>query len=212
MRLHEDPRAPNVRRVRLFIAEKGLDIPSAPVDIVAGDQRSAAFRAINPFGRVPVLELDDGTYLAESLAICRYLEALHPDPPLFGGPDPANAARVEMWNERVVHYLLYPIFHLFRHTHAAAMGLEPAQIAEWGEMNRDKLHAALDIFETALGDGRAWLTGDGYSIADINALAGIDFMRVCRERLDAQRWPRLKAWHERMQARPAVRATPVVLR
>src|ERR1700678_4005367 len=108
MKLYDGGRAPNPRRVRIFLAEKGITVPAEQVDLGTMQQRSEAFTAINPMQRVPALLLDDGTVIAESIAICRYFEALHPDPPLFGR-GALDAALVEMWNRRVELHLFFPV-------------------------------------------------------------------------------------------------------
>ena len=115
MKLYDGGRAPNPRRVRIFLAEKGISVPMEQVDLGALEQKSAAFTAINPVQRVPALVLDDGTVLTESVAICRYFEALHPEPPLFGR-GALSAAQVEMWNRRIELHFLFPVSHVFRNS------------------------------------------------------------------------------------------------
>src|SRR6185503_19924205 len=126
MKLYDGGRAPNPRRVRVFLAEKGITIPLEQVDLGALAQKSSAFTAINPLQRVPALVLDDGTILTESIAICRYLEALHPEPPLFG-TGAKEAAIVEMWQRRVELHLLFPVAHVFRNSHPAMKEMEVPQ-------------------------------------------------------------------------------------
>ena len=118
MKLYDGGRAPNPRRVRIFLAEKGITVPAEQVDLGTMQQRSKAFTAINPMQRVPALLLDDGTVIAESIAICRYFEALHPDPPLFGW-GALESALVEMWNRRAELHLLFPVAAVFQHQHPA---------------------------------------------------------------------------------------------
>ena len=113
MKLYDGGRAPNPRRVRIFLAEKGLSVPMEKIDLGALQHKSAEFTAINPLQRVPVLVLDDGTVITESIAICRYFEALQPDPPLFGR-GPLEIANIEMWNRRLeLHFLLPVAFEVF---------------------------------------------------------------------------------------------------
>ncbi len=100
MKLYDGGRAPNPRRVRIFLAEKGLSVPMVQVDIMAGEQKAPEIAALNPMMRVPILEFDDGTVLSESVAICRYFEEMHPEPPLMG-VDARDRATVEMWNRRM---------------------------------------------------------------------------------------------------------------
>ena len=117
MKLHEAATAPNCRRVRIFLAEKGIEVPIVPVDLGKAENRQAPFRQMNPMGRVPVLELDDGTFIAESVAICRYFEQVQPEPALMGGADPEQAARIEMWQRRMELEVALPIMQVFRNTH-----------------------------------------------------------------------------------------------
>src|SRR5687767_2163753 len=116
MKLYEDQRAPNPRRVRVFLAEKGVEVPRQSVEIMALAHRTPEVTALNPMARLPFLVLDDGRVIAESIAICRYFEALHPQPPLFG-TDAADQGLVEMWQRRVEQNLLMPISYAFRHGH-----------------------------------------------------------------------------------------------
>ena len=118
MRLYDGGRAPNPRRVRIFLSEKGIAVPIAPVDLGAMEHKSERYSAVNPLRRVPALELDDGTVITESIAICRYFEAMQPEPALFG-VGALEIARVEMWQRRIELHLLAGIQHVFRHLHPA---------------------------------------------------------------------------------------------
>src|SRR6478735_10385215 len=118
MKLYDVGRAPNPRRVRIFLAEKGIEIEKQQVDIGALEHKGPAYTAINPLQQVPTLVLDDGTVITESIAICRYFEALQPEPPLFGR-GALEIARVEMWNRRLELHFLFPISHVFRNSHPA---------------------------------------------------------------------------------------------
>src|SRR5688500_7516641 len=127
MIFYDSPRpAPNPRRVRIFAAEKGIELPSEQVSMLKGEQRGEACRAINPLGQTPSLKLDDGTIITERVAICRYLEALHPDPPLFGR-DPLDAATIEMWIRRVELRLMVPTGMIWMHTHPFTARVMPHQ-------------------------------------------------------------------------------------
>src|SRR6185503_18934231 len=137
MKLYDGGRAPNPRRVRVFLAEKGLSVPLEQVDLGALAQKSDAFTAINPIQRVPVLVLDDGTVIAESLAICRYFEELHPEPALFGR-GALEKATIEMWQRRLELHLLFPISHVFRNSHPAMAKMEVPQVAAWAEANKPR--------------------------------------------------------------------------
>jgi glutathione S-transferase len=203
MKLYDGGRVPNARRVRIFLAEKGVSIPLVPVDLGRGEHKSADFTAINPLQRVPALALDDGTVICESLAICRYVEALHPEPPLFG-TDPLSIARIEMWERRIEHGLLAQIAAIFRHTHPAMAELEVPQVPAWGEANRPKVEASLAFLDRHLAQS-PFLAGDAFSVADISALVGLDFLRLARMRVPEE-LAALTAYHERLKARPSAAA------
>jgi glutathione S-transferase len=202
MKILEFSAAPNPRRVRIFLAEKGLDVPLEPVDIARGENRQPEFLARNPLGTVPVLELDDGTCLAESVAICRYFEELHPEPPLFGR-GPLERARVEMWNRRMELELFAPIAQVFRNTHAFFKG-RIEQVPEYGELCRRSVAKRLAWLDGELA-ARPFVAGDRYTIADITALVGIDFGRPSGIRI-APEQKSLARWHEAVSARPSAQA------
>src|SRR5215472_18921156 len=126
MKLYDGGRAPNPRRVRIFLAEKGIKVPAEQIDLGALQQRTEAYTAINPLQRVPVLVLDDGTVIAESIAICRYLEASSPSPPMFG-VGALEQAMVEMWNRQVEQHLYFPVSQVFRHLHPGMKDTEVPQ-------------------------------------------------------------------------------------
>ena len=203
MKLYDGGRVPNARRVRIFLAEKGVSIPLVPVDLGKGEHKSEAYTAINPLQRVPALALEDGTVICESLAICRYVEALHPEPPLFG-TDPLSIALVEMWERRIEHGLLAQIAAIFRHTHPAMAELEVPQVPAWGEANRPKVEASLAFLDRYLAQS-PFLAGDAFSVADISALVGLDFLRLARMRVPEE-LAALTAYHERLKARPSAAA------
>src|SRR5215475_2149064 len=146
MKLYDGGRAPNPRRTRIFLAEKGIKLPIEQVDLGHMEQKSAAYVAINPLMRVPALVLDDGTVLTESIAICRYFEALQPDPPLFGR-GALEQAKVEMWNRRLELDLLLPIAQVFRHQHPAMAAFEQPQVPQWGEANKPRIMSFLTLFD-----------------------------------------------------------------
>ena len=149
MKLYDGGRAPNPRRVRIFLAEKGITVPTEQVDLGAMQQRSEAFTAINPMQRVPALLLDDGTVIAELIAICRYFEALHPDPPLFGR-GALESALVEMWNRRAELHLLFPVAAVFQHQHPAMKQMVQPQVPDWGEANKPRVSAFLQFLDGEL--------------------------------------------------------------
>ena len=178
MKLFDGGRAPNPRRVRVFLAEKGIEVPLAPVDMGAMEHKSAEIASRNPLQRLPVLELDDGTVICESVAICRYFEELHPEPALFGR-GAVGKALVEMWQRRMEFNLLTPVAQAFRHIHPAMKEWEVPQIPEWGEANKPKAIEFLRILDAELAD-REFAAGDEYSIADITGLIALDFMKPAR--------------------------------
>jgi glutathione S-transferase len=194
--------APNPRRVRIFAAEKGITLPTRDVSIIAREQKAADFVALNPRGQTPALQLDDGTVIAESVAICRYLEVLHPDPPLFG-TSAQEQATIEMWSRRVEMILMPPVGAVWVHTHAFTAAL-PGRNAEWGEANRPRVDDALRFFNGALR-GREFLASDGYSIADILLLTTVDFAQFIGIAMPDD-CTALRDWHARASARPSAAA------
>lgn len=204
MKIYEDRAAPNPRRVRIFLAEKGVTgIEFVPVPLAEDAQRRAEFLAKNPLGWVPVLALDDGRYLSETLAICRYFDHLHPDPPLLGLPG-ADAAFVEMWQRRMEFEIFWPIANVFRHTHPFFKGRHP-QVPAFGEVQRELTLKRLAWLDSELTDGRPFIAGERYTVADITALCGIDFGRVSGIRLTDEH-PHLRRWHAAVSARPSANA------
>src|ERR1700751_147003 len=144
MKLYDGGRAPNPRRTRIFLAEKGITLPLEQVDLGAMAQKSPAYAAINPLKRVPALVLDDGTIITESIAICRYFEALCPDPPLFGRAA-LDSALTEMWNRRAELHLFVPVSNIFRHLHPAMKEREVPQVPAWGEANKPRVFEFLQF-------------------------------------------------------------------
>jgi len=203
LKIIEDGRAPNPRRVRMFLAEKGIDIEYEQIDIMKGEQFAAGFSAGNPLHRVPVLVLDDGTVLSETIAICRYFEEIQPDPALFGRT-PLERAVVEMWQRRMELNLLLAVAQCFRHLHPAMAELEVPQVPAWGEANRPRAIALLELLDREL-DNRPYIAGENFSVADITALVAIDFMKPARiERPDGL--ANLERWHQSVSARPSASA------
>ena len=194
--------APNPRRVRIFAAEKGIALPTRDLSIPAREHKSDEFIALNPRGQTPALQLDDGTVIAESVAICRYLEVTHPEPPLFG-VSATEQALIEMWNRRVEMVLMPPVGAVWVHTHKFTERL-PGRNLEWGESNRPRVFEALTYFDAAL-EGREFLASDSYSIADILLLCTVDFAAFIGIPLPAD-LPHLQVWHARVSARPSASA------
>ncbi len=202
MILYDSKIAPNPRRVRVFLAEKGVSVPVRQVDIGSQENRKPPFLARNPFGGLPVLELDDGTCIAESVAICRYFEELHPEPPLLG-TDARDRALVEMWSRRTELELWRFVTGCFQHTHDYFKD-RIEQVPAWGELCRKTARERLVIFDRELA-GRPFLAGERYTIADITALCALDFGRVVDIRI-APEQKHLARWHEAVSARPSAKA------
>jgi glutathione S-transferase len=203
MKLYDGGRAPNPRRTRIFLAEKGITLPLEQVDLGALQQKSPAYKAINPLQRVPALVLDDGTVIAESIAICRYFETMQPDPALFGR-SALEIARIEMWNRRLELHLLFPVSHVFRNSHPAMKDMEVPQVPAWAEANKPRILDFLSVFNDEL-KGRPFAAGDRYSVADITGLVAIDFMKPAKLGV-ADELANLKRWHAEVSARPSAKA------
>ena len=167
-----DP-APNPRRVRLFCKVKGIRLPTATVSITDREHRGEAYLAVNPLGQTPALALDDTRVLTESVAICRYLEALNPDPPLFGR-NPEEGAFISMWIRRAELRLMVPVGMVWAHTHPYTARVVVPQYKEFGESQRPRAQAAMREFDSVFAT-RDWLEGDDISMADICLLTTIDF-------------------------------------
>lgn len=178
MKILETRQAPNPRRVRMFLAEKGVTVAFEEHDLMRGALRTPEFAKLNKDQRVPVLVLDDGTAISETMAICRYFEAEHPEPPLFGR-GAREQGLIEMWNRRMELGMLSHVAGAFRHLHPAMAKLEVPQIKEWGEACKVKATAALTALNDTLATSR-YVAGDAFSVADITALCTIDFMRPSR--------------------------------
>ena len=202
MKVHDSKAAPNPRRVRIFVAEKGLDVPFEAVDIMNAVNRQAEFRQKNPMGTVPVLELDDGTCIAESAAICRYFEEIQPEPPLLG-VDATDRAVVAMWDRRMEFELLLPIADSFRQHHAFFKG-RIEQCPEYAEVAKRWAVQNLAWLDEALAD-RQFVAGERFSVADITALCAVDFGRVSKIGI-APEQKNLARWHEAVSARPSAKA------
>ena len=197
---NENNPAPNPRKVRIYLAEKGLDVPLSRIEMAKRQHKSPEFIAKNSLGQVPVLELDDGTYLCESLAICRYFEELHPEPALFG-IDARDKALVEMWVRRVEFRLWRPMSMVWRHADPRTAFLGN-QFKEFGEANRQILFDEMRWLDREIDDGRAFIAGERYSIADIVTLCGLDFAGFVQMPIPAE-CRALTAWHARITARPS---------
>ncbi|HVN64278.1 MAG TPA: glutathione S-transferase [Candidatus Binataceae bacterium] len=202
MKLYDFTHAPNPRRVRIFLAEKGITVPMEQINLAAADNRKPEFLKKNPMGSVPVLELDDGTCIAESVAICRYFEETNPKPPLMG-IDAKDKALVEMWNRRMEFEVLMMSAQAFRNTNAFFKGRIP-QVPEYGEICKSAALKRLEWLDNELAN-REFIAGPRYTIADITALVGIDFGRITDIRIgDSQK--NLARWHAAVSSRPSAKA------
>jgi len=203
MKLYDSKMAPNPRRTRIFLAEKGITIPTEQVDMMTMAHKTPEYTAINPLQRMPALVLDDGTVIAESIAICLYFEALQPEPPLFG-VGAKEIATVEMWNRRCEINFFANVAAVFRHLHPAMKELEVPQVPAYAEAMRPRAVWFLEFLNKELS-GREFVASDRFSVADITTLCAVDFMKPSRivmpESLD-----HLKRWHAAVSARPSARA------
>jgi glutathione S-transferase len=203
MKLYDGGRAPNPRRTRIFLAEKGIILPLEQVDLGALQQRTPGYTAVNPLQRVPALVLDDGTVITESIAICRYFEELQPDPPLFGR-GALEVAQIEMWQRRVEQNLLAGISHVFRNSHPAMKEMEVPQVPAWAEANKPRIMDFLVVLDRQLAD-HPFIAGDRYSVADITGLVGVDFMKPAKLAVP-DNLSNIQRWHAAVSARPSAQA------
>ena len=203
MLLYHDLRAPNPRRVRIFLAEKGVAYDTIEVSIAAAAHQTPEFRKKNPIALLPVLELADGRVLRESMAICRYIEALHPEPNLMG-KDPWESAQIEQWNRHAELELFLPVAQVNRNTHPFWKD-RVRQVPEFGEIMRELLASRMDWFEEELGR-RPYMAGDRFTVADITALCGLEFGKLSNIRIKAETHPNLAAWYARVLERPSSKA------
>jgi len=202
VKLYDSTLAPNPRRVRIFLAEKGISVPTVQVDIAKAENRQPPYLAKNPLGGVPILELDDGTIIAETVAICRYFEEIQPNPPLLG-TDAKDRALVEMWQRRMELEVALPIMQTFRNTHAFFKGRIP-QVPEYGEVCRGAAESRMRWVDSELAS-RSFVAGDRFTIADITLLVGIDFGRVTNIRI-APESKNLQRWYDEVSSRPSAKA------
>ena len=203
MKLFDGGRAPNPRRVRIFLAEKGISVPLVPVDMAALEHKKEAVSSRNPLMRLPVLELDDGTILTETIAICRYFEELQPQPVLFGSGALGKAV-VEMWQRRVEQNLFAAVAAAFRHIHPAMKEWEVPQVPEWGEVNKPKAVDFMRILDHELAT-REFIAGDAFSVADITGLCALDFLKPARIAIPEELTHVLR-WHQVLKSRPSAAA------
>ncbi len=209
MKFYDCSTAPSPRRVRIFIAEKGIDIPTVQVALREGEQLTPEFRRLNPWCTVPVLELDDGTSISEAIAVCRFLEEAYPEPPLMG-VDAKDAGVVAMWEHRCEIDGFLAVVEAFRNSSPAFKdrGLTGAadaeQIPALGERGRARTERFLGVLDARLGEAE-YVAGDHYSVADITALVTVDFAAWTKVAV-ADDLSNLRRWHEAVSARPSAKA------
>ena len=205
MQLYTAPRAPNPRRVTMFMAEKGITgVTLVPVDLNAQEHKAAAFRAKSPLATVPALELDDGRILTETRAICTWLEGRFPEPNLMGR-DFEERAFIEMHDRRVEWYWLLPIANCVRHTHPGLAALEQPQFADFGRSQGEKVRETARWFDAWLQQ-HPWMAGDRFTIADITAFCAIEFARgLMKFKPGAEGLANLQAWRDRIAERASAK-------
>ena len=203
MKIIETRVAPNPRRVRIFLHEKKISMPFEEFELKVDNIRSDEFAKANPMRQVPILVLDDGTCISETIAICRYFEELTPEPALFGRTA-LEKARIEMWNRRVELGLFYAVAQAFRHLHPAMVEREVPQVTEWGEANKQKAVARLGVIDEQLR-GSEFVAGPEFSVADITALVAVDFMAAARIEVPDE-LTGVKRWHGEVSGRESAQA------
>ncbi len=204
VKLHTSARAPNPRRVDMFLAEKGVKIERVLVDLNAGQHKSDDFRAKNPIARVPVLELDDGRLLPESRAICTYLEGIYPEPNLMG-KDATERAFIEAADRQVEFSIFMTIGNAIRHSHPGLAVLESPQFAEFGASQLGKLTGNARWLDERLAT-QPFVAGERFTIADITAFCAIEFAKLLKWRPADGGLDHLAAWRERIAQRPSAAA------
>ncbi|GAA6186517.1 MULTISPECIES: glutathione S-transferase family protein [Alteromonadaceae] len=202
MKIYDTHTAPTPRRVRIFLAEKGIDMEYVQVDLAKGENISPEMRLKNPIGKVPILELDDGTCIGESVAICRYFEALQPEPALMG-TTPLQQAQIEMWQRQVEFALFMQVGMCFQHT-TGYFKDRMTPVPEYGEVAGISASKYLNVLEKRLGQSE-YVAGDTFSIADITAMCAIDFARVVKIKLKDDQ-VNLQRWYDSVSARPSASA------
>ena len=202
MKIYDTTTAPTPRRVRIFLAEKGIEMEYIQVDIAKGMNLSPEMRAKNPLGKVPILELDDGTCISETLAICEYFEAVQPEPALLG-KTPLQKAQIMQWQQRAELYLFMQVGMCFQHS-TGYFKDRMTPVPEYGKEAGINAQKFLHMLNNHLADN-TYLAGDEFSIADITALAAIDFARVVKIRIQPEQ-EHLQRWYDLLQERESVKA------
>ena len=202
MLLYHDPRAPNPRRVRIFLAEKGVTVDTIEVSIAAQANRAETYLTKHPLGLLPILELEDGRVLRESMAICRYIEELHPEPNLLG-TDAWERAVIDEWSRHAEFEILFPVAQTFRNTHPFWVG-RLKQAPEFGAIMKDLTYERMAWLDRELAQ-RPYLAGPRFTVADITLLCGLEFGKIVDVRL-SDAFPNLVRWHAEVKARPSYKA------
>jgi len=202
MKIYEASTAPNARRVRMFLAEKNVDMEYVQLDIAAGENLNPENRAKNPTTKIPFLELDDGTCIGETLAICRYFEETVSDNPLMGRT-PLEKAQVEMWQRRVEFYFMMQVGMCFQHS-TGYFKDRMTPVPEYGAVAGKAATKYLDDLNAQLADSK-YLVGDYFSIADINLICALDFARVVKIKMSDEHTHLLR-WYQDVSARPSAKA------
>ena len=203
MKIYDFALAPNPRRLRIFLAEKGIKVPNEQINIFEGKNRTPEFLAKNPAGGLPVLELDDGSHLAESVAICRYFEGLHPEPNLMG-KDLREQVEIEMWNRRVELNLFGPVSRAFQHTNPLFKG-RLQQFPDYGATQLATATQQLKWLDEQIGD-KPFIAGKRYTIADITAIVAIEFGEQMAGLKVDPALKNLNRWHQSVASRPSAKA------
>ncbi|HEY6520701.1 MAG TPA: glutathione S-transferase [Roseiarcus sp.] len=203
MKLYNSNLAPSPRRVRIFLAEKGVSIPCVEVDLAKLEHKTAEFSGLNPFETIPVLELDDGTRIAETIAISRYIEAIRPEPNLFG-LTALEQAMIEMWQRQLEWRLFFPIAQVVRHSHPKMAEMERPQIPDWAAANRPRVLKAMSIVDEILRH-RPFIAGERFTVADITGLVALDFAKSARIAIPPE-LVHLNRWHGALKTRPSATA------
>jgi glutathione S-transferase len=199
MKLYVAP-GPNSYRVRIFMAEKGISLPLVELDYGKREHKSPEFLKLNSLGQVPVLVLDDGTVITESVAICRYLEAVHPTPPLFGS-DAVSQGKIEMWNRRMENEVFATIGNVTLHTDEFFKE-RVIQVPAFAEAQRRMIPGKWAWLDREMSDGRPYLAGDEFSIADISGMVTLWLSEVFSYEVPAD-LPHVQRWNERLRRRPS---------
>ena len=208
MKLYDFKMAPNPRRVRMFLAEKGISYEAAGIEVVnvdmaKGETFTKEFREISPYGGLPVLELDDGTRISESMAISRYFEETYPENPLMG-TDAKSKALIEMWNRRIELGLYNSIAYAFRHGNPMWKAVT-TQVAEFSEVSAENADKNIHKLNKHLA-GSKYVAGDDFSVVDVTALCAIDFAKVIKRRINEDKHPHLARWYKLVSERASAQA------